>query len=240
MTIRHSFRDIELLSAHLDGELRQADVTRLEARLKADPQLRSELEDLRQIRTLLRSTPRQKIPRNFTLTPKMAGLRAPTPRSVPVLRWAAALATVLLAVTFVANYAAPLGGALRSAAPYGVGGGAAEDSEQVVGQEMVMEATPPEQEFAAPATSLDMATKEAEAEEGILPTPTGMQALERAPEALAENQAQGSEAGLFPIAWQLGLAAFALLCAILVLLIRWNAQRKLARQTKREDSPGRF
>ncbi len=92
-------RDLEQLSAFLDGELDQAGRARLNARLARDPGLRAALEDLRQTRLLLRRTPQRRAPRNFTLTPRMAGLRPPTPRLVPVFSWASAAALLLFVCT---------------------------------------------------------------------------------------------------------------------------------------------
>src|SRR5512139_2880757 len=74
-------RDIELLSAYLDGELKPSHSIKLEARLKTDPELASVLNDLRVTRTLLRKLPSRKAPRNFTLTRKMVGLNPPLPRT---------------------------------------------------------------------------------------------------------------------------------------------------------------
>ena len=66
-------RDLELLSSYLDGHLNPSEITRLEARLKTDPQLASVLTDLRATRSLLRKLPQRRAPRNFTLTRKMVG-----------------------------------------------------------------------------------------------------------------------------------------------------------------------
>ena len=73
-------RDTEKLSAYLDGELKPSDSTKLEARLKTDPELASVLNDIRATRTLLRKLPSRKAPRNFTLTRKMVGQNPPLPR----------------------------------------------------------------------------------------------------------------------------------------------------------------
>ncbi len=96
-------RDLEQLSAYLDGELTQADRARLEARLARDPDLRDALAGLRQTRQLLRRTPQRRAPRNFTLTPRMAGLRPPTPRLVPAFSWASAAALLLFVCTLGAG-----------------------------------------------------------------------------------------------------------------------------------------
>ncbi|HVN16624.1 MAG TPA: hypothetical protein VMT73_12840, partial [Anaerolineales bacterium] len=123
-----SFRDVEQLSAYLDGKLSQADSTRLEARLKSDPNLHAIMDDLSQTRALLRKLPSRRAPRNFTLTPKMAGVKPPLPRAYPVLRFATSAASVLLVFSFATNALTPRFAAAAPApmAAYGMGGGGAE------------------------------------------------------------------------------------------------------------------
>jgi len=94
-----SFRVVEQLSAYLDGQLSQAERARLEARLRADPELAAALDDLRRTRSLLHRSPQRRAPRNFTLTPKMAGLKPPLPPLVPALSWASAVAVLLFFLT---------------------------------------------------------------------------------------------------------------------------------------------
>ena len=48
-------RDVELLSAYLDGQLKPSDSARLESRLKSEPELVSVMDDLRAARNLLRT-----------------------------------------------------------------------------------------------------------------------------------------------------------------------------------------
>ena len=117
-------RDLELLSSYLDGQLSSADATRLEARLRTDPELRSVLQDLRGARSLLRQLPMRKAPRNFTLTPAMVGKNPPLPRAYPAFRFTATLATILLFFTFGLNM---VGRQMASQAPaFGMGGGGGE------------------------------------------------------------------------------------------------------------------
>ena len=113
-------RDLELLSAYLDGELNPSDSARLETRLKNEPGLVSVLDDLRAARTLLRKLPKRRAPRNFTLTRKMVGLNPPLPRSYPVFRFATVVATLLFFFTFGINALAPQ---VMQAQPLGFGGG---------------------------------------------------------------------------------------------------------------------
>ena len=145
MTPTPSFRDVEKLSAYLDGQLKPSEVAPLEARLQTDPELASVLQDLRETRSVLRGLPQRRAPRNFTLTPNMVGQKPPMPRTYPVFRFATVLATLLLFFTFATNFMAPRLTQTASSVPYGIGGsggGAAEP-------ELAMEAAP--QDLAEPA-----------------------------------------------------------------------------------------
>ncbi|MDQ3004731.1 MAG: hypothetical protein M3R47_05035, partial [Chloroflexota bacterium] len=116
-------RDVELLSAYLDGQLKPSDSARLEARLKSDSELVSVMDDLRAARNLLRRLPQRRAPRTFTLTPKMVGKNPPMPRTYPFFRFATTIATLLLFFTFGLNFLAPQ----MAVAPVGVGGGGGSD-----------------------------------------------------------------------------------------------------------------
>lgn len=94
---RHlSTRDLEDLSAFLDGELSPNRAARLEERVKSEPALQEALEGLRRTVKLVKSIPEVPTPRDFTLTPAMAGVRE-SRRPYPLLR----LATVLATLAFV-------------------------------------------------------------------------------------------------------------------------------------------
>ena len=86
------------------GRLSSREQTRLETRLKQDPDLQSALEDIRQTRNVLRSLPKLRVPRNFILTPEMVGLKRDTVRFFPVLRLASVLAMILLAFVFIGDF----------------------------------------------------------------------------------------------------------------------------------------
>ena len=107
MTKQTSFQDIRKLSAYLDKRLSKSAQARLEARIVSQPELQEILLEMRQARTLLGHTPLLRVPRNFTLTPKMVGMRPPVPRSVPVFRMASVTAAILLFISFTFNYLAP-------------------------------------------------------------------------------------------------------------------------------------
>jgi hypothetical protein len=125
-----SFRDVELLNAYLDGELDANQRQRLESRLGSDLELKSILEELREARFVLRRLPQRRAPRNFTLTPKMAGIKPPLPRSYPVFRFASAFAAILLFFSYALNILPRVPLSFGAAAPApameiqtGIGGG---------------------------------------------------------------------------------------------------------------------
>jgi len=98
---RRNIKELETLSAYLDGELSPEQSRALETRLQKEPQLQARLEALRQTKLILGYLPHLPAPRNYTLTPEMVQARAPKSQPfVPTLRLASALAAILLVVLF--------------------------------------------------------------------------------------------------------------------------------------------
>ena len=118
-----NFRDVEPLSTYLDGQLNPSDSARLESRLKTDPELAAVMDDLRAARSTLRQLPIRRAPRNFTLTPKMAGVKPPLPRAYPIFRFASVFAALLFFLSYATNLVAPRLSAASAPYGYGVGGG---------------------------------------------------------------------------------------------------------------------
>ena len=215
-------RDVELLSAYLDGQLKPSDSARLEARLKSDSELVSVMDDLRAARNLLRRLPQRRAPRNFTLTPKMVGKNPPMPRAYPLFRFATTLATLLLFFTFGLNFLAPQ---LASAPVGGMGGGGDVD---LFSQE-------------APAAAESLATEAPAATEApfaLAPQPTEMPTLGDAARIADTPVAKNGETGNSvaqdqpqaptPVssAWQIALAGVALVGALFMLTMRQSAFRR--------------
>jgi hypothetical protein len=231
-----SNRDLELLSASLDGQLSPEESARLQARLAADAGLRAAQDELRRTRALLRRTPQRRAPRNFTLMPKMAGVRPPLPRLVPAFSWASAVAALLLLITF----AAPLAGELASrsvstlAAPmaatmapafdnanqtYGLGSGAATEAATAAPVAAAPQATP--------APSALMTLPQAATAEATI-APGGRNAV-----PLTTRSAK-QPAPAFPLSvLQVVLIGLAVVLALLAVLLRWQRVRAFARQTKK-------
>jgi hypothetical protein len=256
-----SFRDVEQLSVYLDGELSQAERARLESRIKADAGLRAALEELRQARTLLRRTPQRGAPRNFTLTPKMAGLRSPLPRAFPVLRLASAVATLLLFITFAGELLGPI--ALGAQAPVpqvmapAYGGGPTENAPAATDKGGAVEATlTPEVMVPAygggPAENTPAATDKGGAVEAT-PTPevNALLAPKAMPEATPAPEARTLEQPVPPPApptpeenaartpftlspLQIALLALAVILGGSAFLLRWQTNRAFAKNVKRK------
>ena len=253
MTQTSSFRDVEQLSAYLDGQLKPSEIARLEARLQTDPELASVLKDLRQTRNLLRQLPQRRAPRNFILTPKMVGLKPPMPRSYPVFHFATVLATLLLFFTFATNFMAPR--MERVAAPYGIGGGyggggggadpemeaqllATVEAESAAPAGPALEAplAPAAPEMPAPAPTEGAAT----ADESARVMPTSEPMLKSGAEAVppGETLAQQAPPEKTPPATLIGsslqvvLAGIAILSAIIAFAIRYITIRKWRAKTR--------
>ena len=252
MTSTPSFRDVEKLSAYLDGQLKPSEIARLETRLKADPELASILKDLRQARGVLRQLPQRRAPRNFTLTPKMVGLKPPLPRTYPVFRFATVLATLLLFFTFATNFMAPR--LVRTAVPYGIGGYGGGGGGEAAEPELAMEAAPeapPEPAAKEPALPAEApALEEPEAiEEPAVPALTEDAAITEdsarieptlqqngieksapgetfAQEAPIEAAPQVQPAPPIGVTLQIVLAVIAILSAIIALTLRYTTIRK--------------
>ncbi len=151
-------RDWQEISAYLDQQLNSTARARLETRLAHEPELSQALENLRHQRALLRGLPRQRAPRNFTLTPAMAG--QPTRQPVyPALRLVSALASLVLVVLLVGELVNQRLGMTQLASDLQV--------------EMVEEEAPAMlMQEAAPAAELDQPAEAAPAAGALAPLPT--------------------------------------------------------------------
>jgi len=234
-------RDLELLSAYLDGQLKPSESARLEARLNSDPQLASVLTDLRATRNLLRKLPARKAPRNFTLTRKMVGQNPPLSRAYPWFRFASALATLLLFFSFGVN---TVGRQMASQAPgfgMGGGGGASEESTELFSAQEAPAAAPAAAATEAPAETeapllemvpmpTQMPTEAADAAR-IVDTPVAKNAgetenaVEQPDQFQAQQEAQ-SPAPLVPSTWQIALAIIAIGGALFMGLVRLLSARR--------------
>jgi len=106
MTTSITQHEVEVLSAYLDGQLSEKERIRLERDLQRRADLRALLEDLQRTRGLLRSQPIIRAPRNFTLTPQMAGVKVFKPalrRLVPAMSLVSVMAAALFMLVLVGD-----------------------------------------------------------------------------------------------------------------------------------------
>ena len=228
-------RDLELLSAYLDGQLNPSDVTRLEARFQSDPQLVSVLNDLRSTRNLLRKIPARRAPRNFTLTRKMVGQNPPLPRAYPIFRLTTALATLLFVFSFGLNSFSRF--AASQAPAFGMGGGGgAEDSvaapyaAEIPATEAPAATEAPSVALAPPASTLlptqDAANAAQTAESPTLKTGEAPNALNQSQPLPEQQISANASSPLIPSVWQIGLAIVAVVGLLLMLVSRRLAMNR--------------
>ena len=203
-------RDLEELSAYLDGQLGPAELARMESRLQHEPDLESALGGLRSTRAVLRGMVVRKAPRNFTLTHALVRPRPPLPASYGLFRFSGVAAAALLALTYVLNSLSAAPATMSAPAPFGMGGGAPEV--------LAEEATAPA-DLQAPMIA-PLAT----------PLPADMAQMAPTPEqkAPAAERATGPEWGSaatspIPIAWQVALALLTFGSIAAALAIRYLA-----------------
>lgn len=109
-------RDLEALSAYLDGELGAEKARHLETRLEQDQELRAALVELRSVRDAVRGLPSLHPPRSLVLTPDKVG-RSAVLRAYPALRLATALATTAFLFVSGANVVLSRGLTVGARAP---------------------------------------------------------------------------------------------------------------------------
>ncbi|HRJ75092.1 MAG TPA: hypothetical protein PLX90_03795 [Anaerolineales bacterium] len=227
-----NFRDIENLSAYLDGQLSESESKRLKARLESDAELDSVLSDIRSARNILKVLPKRKSPKNFTLTRKMVGLKPPMPRTYPLFRLATIFATMLLVFSFSVNALSPY---VSFSAPqftfgFGSGGGGAPAAAEAPATEeaMMFESAPADAAATeSPAEILPQSTETARTTEET-PTPK-----EAEPETFAQDSAEGLENQVevtneapIPFNWIILFLVISLIGGLSLYIMRQSASSK--------------
>ncbi|MFN3491875.1 MAG: anti-sigma factor family protein [Anaerolineales bacterium] len=207
-----NFRDIENLSAYLDGQLSDTESKRLTTRLESDLELASVLSDLSSTRNILRKLPARKAPRNFTLTRKMVGLKPPLPRTYPLFRLATIFATLLFVFSFSVNALSPYVSFSAPQFAYGYGGGGEGEAAPAAAQEQpltMMETAPAEE------PSADQAAQE----------PLENQKMTEPP-VEEQRQAEVTHEAVFSSNLIYTFLIISIIGAISMFVIRQNAKRK--------------
>ena len=217
-----SSHDTELLSAYLDGQLSKADSARLESRLKTDPELRTVYEGLRQSQVVLRKLPARRAPRNFTLTPKMAGIKPPLPRAFPVFRLASALAAVLFFLGYALNLSVPLAASMSAATPLAASAPAA--------VEMVTAPTEAPPTFAPKVAATQAISAAPQNDLAPTATPEAMTLAVPPNEAMPQRnlEPQPAEPPSLPLdpAWLFGLLGLAVLSGASAFIVRMRTDQE--------------
>lgn len=117
MNERQRAKQLEQLSAYLDGQLSETEKRQVESRLSSEPGLREEYEGLRKTKLLFSRIPQVRAPRSFALTPEMVKVRQKKQPFTTTLRWATSVAAILLVVMFGAEFLLGNPFAARSAMP---------------------------------------------------------------------------------------------------------------------------
>ncbi|HWQ04366.1 MAG TPA: hypothetical protein VN452_03325 [Longilinea sp.] len=89
----------QLLSAYLDDQVSSDERIQIERKLDSDAAFRQAMLSLQKTRLVIRSMPRRKVPRNFTLTSEMVPVRG-TFQLFPLLRFSSAFAAIAAVVLF--------------------------------------------------------------------------------------------------------------------------------------------
>lgn len=228
-----NFKDIEQLSSYIDGQLNSSESKRLESRIASDPELASDLNDIRAARGILRKLPARKAPRNFTLTRQMVGLKPPLPRTYSFFRFSSAFATVLLVLTFAANSLIPRGFPASVSFNFDMGGGAPATEAAVMEEPAAAEA-PAATEAPMELFSTEAATEEPSVAQDTAPLPEeavitpDATTLKDAPgESADQDGARAAEAEqLIPDSWQIVLLMIGLASAAIAFAMAQLARKK--------------
>ena len=111
-----SQKEWEQISEYLDGQMTSRQKTDFENRLLSLPILKSGLEEMRLTQNLLRSTPRRKIPHNFTLTRAQIQETRKTGSLFQVFGFSSALSFVLLILSLIV-FRSPIQTPMMASAP---------------------------------------------------------------------------------------------------------------------------
>ncbi len=165
-------RKLEAISAYLDEELPENERALIEKQLEADADLKAWYEQLKKSKMMLRSTPILRVPRNYFLSAEMVGQTEKPKWAFPILRFASALAALILLLVFLGDYLVLQNIALSPARSLQITAGMQAEMEQTLSaqdsveselpaaEEPLMQEVPEEEELPA-----------AEAEEGnMLPS----------------------------------------------------------------------
>jgi anti-sigma factor RsiW len=103
VNLQLSQRDLEQISAYMDGSLDSRASAQLAQRVNTEPEFARALKGFEDTRALLRHAPQRRVPRLFTLTPQMIGQAAPR-HAWNSYGLVSAAASLLLVLTFIGDF----------------------------------------------------------------------------------------------------------------------------------------
>ena len=215
MSRQPSSRDLEKLSAYLDGELSASASREMKSRLARDPNLLTALDDLRQTRAILRRIPTRRVPRSFKLTPQMVASKPPMPQAYPVFRFASAVAMILLFFSALPKF----GSSMDAAAPMMMEAPVAENFAAAEAEDM-MEMPAPAAE-SAPDEESSPETEKTVADQRSEETTASTPPTERAAQPASSERV-----------WQIILAGFSVLFGLGAFIIRRRTISKWQKASK--------
>ncbi|MCJ7714921.1 MAG: hypothetical protein MUO54_00165 [Anaerolineales bacterium] len=169
------------LSSYLDGELNPKEENLLEKRIQRNPELQSALKELQTAKRVLKLTPQISIPRNFTLTPAMLGIKNRPPAGRGYRLAAVALSCLFIGVV-VLDFGSLLllGGSFAPSAP----------------KEMMFEAVSESAADSMEEPALIAAGEEAEADRAAVEVEADLTQEEGAPAVAAEAVEEAEAVGM--------------------------------------------
>lgn len=108
-------KQLNSLSAYLDDRLTPLEKQKVEELLQRNSAFKNAFEDMQYSRRLLRSLPRRRAPRNFTLSAAMANVPVRRNWAAPAMSFVSMAAVLALVVVFVSSTVLPNLGAAKSA-----------------------------------------------------------------------------------------------------------------------------
>ncbi len=98
-----SFKDYQLLSAYMDGQLSTREKARVESMLAGDPDFKLAHDEFSRLKKMMKAMPQVKAPRNFTLSAAVAPQKPQRFFLAPALNYAALVTAILFVFLFAGS-----------------------------------------------------------------------------------------------------------------------------------------
>lgn len=95
-----SFKDYQLLSTYMDGQLSTREKARVESMLAGDPDFKIAFDEFTRLKKMMKAMPKAKAPRNFTLSAAVAPQKPQRFFLAPALNYAALVTAIIFVFLF--------------------------------------------------------------------------------------------------------------------------------------------